>query len=127
MSQESITLVLPLPHNCLSPNARVSWQVKAGITKKARRLAKEAVRAEEVCTAPWGKVEAQEAFFYKTNRHRDERNSVAMLKAYYDGVVDAGLIQDDNHHILTHGQPTFQVDATDPRVEITITSTSNPS
>jgi hypothetical protein len=50
-----------------------------------------------------------------------------MLKAYYDGVVDAGLIQDDNHHILTHGQPTFQVDATDPRVEITITSTSNPS
>ena len=118
---ESITLVLPLPHFCLSPNARAHWTVKAGVTKKARRLAREAVEAEDVCTAPWAKVTATEAFFYKTNRNRDERNAVAMLKAYYDGVVDAGLILDDNHNILTHGQPSFYTEKENPRVEITIT------
>ena len=44
-----------------------------------------------------------------------------MLKAYYDGVVDAGLILDDNYNILTHGRPTFHTDKENPRVEITIT------
>ena len=120
MISESITLVLPLPHYCLSPNARTHWTMKAGVTKKARRLAREAVEAEEVCTAPWSRVKAHEAFFYGTNRNRDERNAVAMLKAYYDGVVDAGLIIDDNHQILSHGQPTFDIDKEAPRVEITI-------
>ena len=118
---ESITLVLPIPHRCLSPNARVHWTVKAGVTKKARRLAREAVEAEEVCTAPWQAVEAQEAFYFPTNRNRDERNAVAMLKAYYDGIVDSGLIPDDNHQVLSHGQPTFHTDKENPRVEITIT------
>ncbi len=118
---ESITLVLPLPHRCLSPNARAHWTVKAGVTKKARRLAREAVQAEDVMTVPWGKVTATEAFFYKAIRNRDERNAVAMLKAYYDGVVDSGLILDDNHNILTHGQPSFYTDKENPRVEITIT------
>jgi hypothetical protein len=92
-----------------------------GVTKKARRLAREAVEAEEVCTAPWQAVEAQEAFYFSTNRNRDERNAVAMLKAYYDGIVDSGLIPDDNHQVLSHGQPTFQHDGDNPRVEITIT------
>ena len=120
MSSESITLVLPLPHNCLSPNARIHWTVKAGVTKKARRLARQAVEAEDICTKPWQKVKAQETFFYNVCRNRDERNAVAMLKAYYDGEVDAGLIEDDNYQILTHGQPTFEIDRNDPRVEITI-------
>lgn len=117
---ESITIVLPLPHRALSPNARTHWTVKAGVTKKARRLACEAVLAEDVKTAPWHQVEATESFYYPNQRNRDERNAVAMLKPTYDGIVDAGLILDDNHATLQHGPPTFQIDTQNPRVEITI-------
>ena len=67
------------------------------------------------------RAELQEALYFSTNRNRDERNAVAMLKAYYDGIVDSGLIPDDNHQVLSHGRPTFQHDGDNPRVEITIT------
>lgn len=125
MPTESITLLLPLPNKCLSPNARTCWQAKAGATKKARRLAKECVEACELDNGslPWPAAEATEVFFHATKRGRDERNQVAMLKAYYDGIVDAGLISDDNFEVLTHGKPSFKHDKENPRVEITLTRT----
>jgi crossover junction endodeoxyribonuclease RusA len=118
---ESIVIILPLPHNCLSPNARTHWAAKAGATKKARKLACEHIEALELDSTPWGTVEATEAFYFKTNRRRDERNQVAMLKAYYDGFTDAGLMLDDDFETLSHGKPTFHQDKNSPRVEITLT------
>jgi hypothetical protein len=117
---ESIKVVLPLPSKCLSPNARAHWTHKAGATKKARRLAREAIEAIELESIPWPAVVAQEAFFYPTRRRRDERNAVAMLKAYYDGFVDAGLIADDDHDTLSHEKPSFGYDKDAPRVEVTL-------
>lgn len=121
---EAVTIILPLPPRALSPNkvacSRGGRMAKAAATKKCRRLAKEAVEAERIQTAPWERVQATEHFFYRVKRNRDERNCVAMLKAYYDGIVDAGLMPDDNFQVLNHGQPTFSIDRDHPRVEITL-------
>ena len=118
---ETITIILPIPKAILSPNARGSWQAKAGATKRARKLACDAVTALELDSTPWPALEASEAFFFSTNRRRDERNAVAKLKAYYDGFTDAGLMLDDDFETLSHGKPTFDLDKINPRVEITLT------
>ena len=118
---ESVTVILPLPNKILSPNARSHWRAKHGATKRARKLACDALLALEVDTIPWDAVEATESFYFSTNRRRDERNQVAMLKAYYDGFVDAGLCPDDDLDTLTHGKPSFHLDKQSPRVEITLT------
>jgi hypothetical protein len=43
------------------------------------------------------------------------------LKAAYDGIVDSGLVVDDDFDHMQRGVPTFSVDRDYPRVELTIT------
>ena len=122
---ETVTIVLPLPVKVLQPNCTVGsiggrFQ-KASATKRYRRLADEAVQAEQVETMPWDRVIVTAAFFYATNRRRDPDNSTGSLKAVYDGIVDSGLVPDDDHVHMRRGEPSFSVDRESPRVELTIT------
>jgi Holliday junction resolvase RusA-like endonuclease len=94
--------------------------MKVAATKKYRRLAKEAVEAEDIQTAPWDYVTTQPIFYHKISRRRDEDNYQSMLKAAYDGIVDAGLVSDDDHLHMRKHHPKFLVDKVNPRVEIRI-------
>ena len=122
---ESVTIVLPLPNPALSPNVAIGSyggrMKKAAASKRYRRLSREAVEAEAIETAPWGHVEVQATFYHKTTRRRDQDNAIASLKAAYDGIVDAGLVEDDDWKHMTRLPPKFDYDERNPRVELTIT------
>lgn len=125
MTKESVTIVLPLPARVLSPNCTIGTMrgrfMKAAATKKYRRIAREAVEAEGIESAPWEMVDIRVAFFHSTNRKRDQDNAIGSLKAAYDGIVDSGLVEDDDYEHMRRMSPVFSVDKENPRVELTIT------
>jgi Holliday junction resolvase RusA-like endonuclease len=99
--------------------------MKAGAIKKYRRITCEAVEAEQIETMPWAHVTVQAAFFYADKRRRDQDNAMGALKSAYDGIVDSGLVADDDYEHMERGAPTFSIDPKSPRVEITITRQEN--
>jgi len=119
---ESIVVVLPLPPRVLSPNCAVATPggrfKKAAAAKRYRRLAREATEAERL--TPWIKASVTPRFFFPTKRRRDEDNAIASLKAAYDGIVDAGLLPDDDHTHMQRERPEFGIDCDHPRVELWI-------
>jgi len=121
---ESLTIILPLPSGLLSPNHTIGSIggrfAKAGAIKKYRRLAREAVEAERIETAPWRKVTVKARFCFKENRRRDPDNATGSLKAAYDGIVDSGLVEDDSYDFMTRLPPVFLLDHKCPRVELLI-------
>lgn len=123
---ETVTIVLKLPPACLSPNkppfSAGGRYAKAAAIKKQRRDARNAIEEERIESGPWEKVEAKAVFYHKTNRRRDGANFNAQLKGAFDGIVDAGLVVDDDHKHWTTLPPGFEIDNEFPRVEITITS-----
>lgn len=122
---ESVTIILPLPDPCLSPNKPV-WShggrmKRWRITKENRKLACGAVKDAEIETGPWKKAEAQATFFHRQRRRRDGKHFNGMLKGYIDGVIDAGLVVDDDAKHWATLPPLFEIDKENPRVELTIT------
>lgn len=125
MTPESITIVLPLPNAVLSPNCTIGSfggrMMKASASKRYRRLACEAVEAEDVATAPWPVVGVKASFYHKNGRTRDQDNAMGSLKAAYDGIVDAGLVVNDDYDHMKRESPVFSIDKEYPRVILTIT------
>lgn len=125
MSKEVLIIVLPLPSGILSPNCTIGSfggrMMKANVIKKYRILAREAIEAEEVATAPWERAEMQATFYFACKRRRDEDNAEGSLKAARDGIVDAGLLADDDSKHLTRQAPIFDIDKIHPRVMLEIT------
>ena len=122
---ESATVILRLPPACLSPNrppaSRGGRYRKAAATKKYRKEAREATQAEGIESGPWERATIAATFYHKTKRRRDDVNALAMLKAAYDGIVDAGLLVDDDADHLTTLPASFAIDRDAPRVELRIT------
>lgn len=125
MTNESVTIILPLPAKVLQPNSTIGSfggrMMKAAATKRYRRLACEAIEAEGIESAPWSRVVVQAAFFHKTTRLRDQDNAMGSLKAAYDGIVDSGLVANDDYAHMERGAPTFAIDKEHPRVVLAIT------
>jgi len=125
MKPETLTIILPLPPQCLSPN----WvsgsfggrMARASATKKYRRQAKEASEAEGIESGPWQKIEMKAHFYHKQKRRRDGVNHNAMLKSAQDGIVDSGVAVDDDSLHWSTLEPEFSIDKQLSRVEITIT------
>ena len=121
---ESCLIVLPLPSGVLSPNhvsgsfgGRVAkWKA----TSHCKRVAKEAAQAQMIASAPWKKATIKATFYHKQERRRDDVNAYAACKAYWDGIVDAGLLVDDDHTHLTTLPASFAIDKKFPRVELLI-------
>jgi crossover junction endodeoxyribonuclease RusA len=130
MTEEEFTIVLPLPAKVLSPNSRLASHggvmMKAAATKRYRRLAREAVEAEGVESAPWEYAKVAPLFYYRDKRRRDQDNAMASLKAAYDGIVDSGLVQDDDYKHMGRTIPEFHIDREYPRVELIITRVTPP-
>lgn len=117
----SITITLPLPARELSPNARVHWAKKAKITKAHRQAAGITAWAATGDSEPpgWKKAKMQIKAYFKTARYPDPTNFMASLKAYEDGIADAGVVENDRG--LWPERPEFFTDKLNPRIEITIT------
>ncbi len=124
MILEEVTIALPLPPEVLQPNCTIATLggrfMKAAATKRCRALARAFVEDERIDSAPWLLVKVWPVFYFKENRRRDVGNQLASLKAYEDGIVDAGLVPDDD---ITHWKlqpPEFFVDKEHPRVMLRI-------
>lgn len=114
-----IRLTLPIPAAILSPNARHHW----GAKYRAVRLHRDHAR-REVALANGGDLFLAEcridiAAFHKIARRRDRDNLISACKAYFDGLADAGLVQNDSG--ITLGPVRFAVDKANPRLEMEIT------
>jgi Holliday junction resolvase RusA-like endonuclease len=94
---------------------------KAAAIKKQRRLTNQAVEAEEIETFPWKKCSVKADFYYASKRRRDTDNAIGSLKSTYDGLVDAGVVPDDDAEHMIREMPDFHIDRKCPRVEITVT------
>jgi len=121
---ETVTLILPLPAPCLSPNrptgSRGGRMKRAVALKRCRKLARRATEDESIDTGPWERVTVQATFFHKQKNRRDGANFNAMLKGYFDGIVDAGLAVDDDADHWTTLPPDFRTDKELSRVEIVV-------
>ena len=118
--QDCLTIVLGLPPKGLSPNDRMHHHAKAKVTKAYRQEAHiKALEAKGRSFGdPWEHAVSQETFFWPTSHRRDVRNAEAKLKAAYDGIIDAGVLRDDDVEHLTHVPTVFSWDRENPRVEI---------
>jgi Holliday junction resolvase RusA-like endonuclease len=116
----SITITIPIPHRSLSPNARTHWATKAAKVKAARRFACIQGIAVTVEAEPnWPNAISTVVWYAKTATHPDPDNALAMLKPYFDGMADAGVLANDRN--LAHNPIRFEKDRANPRVQITIT------
>jgi hypothetical protein len=117
---EHVVIVLPLPPRELHPNGRPHHMAKMRATKLYRAKACEATADLRVESGPWERATVAATFFHTAKRRRDDVNFLAALKAAYDGLVDGGLLEDDDAmHLITLGA-TFEVDAKHPRVELRV-------
>jgi len=122
-----IIITLPLPDRRLSPNnqpgTRGGRMAMSAAAKKARQAAKDAAAIAALQAGhrePWTRARATATFYWPDKRRRDILNADASLKAYFDGIVDAGIITDDCYGVLSHGETRFAVDKADPRVMIVV-------
>lgn len=124
MISEEVTIVLPLPPKILQPNCTIATPggrfMKAATTKRCRRLARIEVEHELIDSAPWLLVKVWPTFYFKDKRRRDQGNAIASLKAYEDGIIDAGLVPDDDAEHWKLQPPEFLIDKKYPRVMLRI-------
>lgn len=125
-----MTIVLPLPHKNLSPNARCHWRVKAQETAKMRHWSKVAAQAamredenrKVVASMPWAESTARATFYFRTKARHDRDNCLSSCKSVFDGFTDAGVWADDS--AVTHLPVVLAHDKNDPRLEIEVLSPS---
>lgn len=95
------TITVPPPSRVLSPNGYKHWRKVSGVKKDHRQLV--AILAKEQAAPISGAVEIQ-IDWYMGNKSfycpMDNQNAVSSLKAAIDGIVDAGIIEDDNRKIV---------------------------
>ncbi len=89
----------------LSLNDRMKWPVKAKMTKPWREAAH--VLARHAKIPPCKRIEVLLEYRPATNRARDALNLAATLKPIEDGIVDAGVIPDDNGKFHTSVMPVI--------------------
>lgn len=113
----SITVRLPPPPSECSPNSRCHWAAKARAAKAQREIAMlSVIRELNGFTRPRIDV----TLYARVNRRRDRDNLIASLKSAVDGLVDAGLFDDD--HAVEWGRVEFAKDKV-PSVVLTISET----
>lgn len=119
-----LTITLPLPDKCMSPNARTHWWPKQKATAKHRNasyISALVALAEVGEKAPQWKSASFQATWFKRTKHKlDQTNATGMLKAAEDGLEDAGIVENDSG--VEWAPHEFKVDKADPRIELTIRS-----
>ncbi len=117
----SLTITIPIPHKATHPNARSHWAAKAKHAKKQREDAYIAAQVAVVGRMSYPKFKSASTsavFYFRTKHSRDIDNLTAWLKATYDGLADARIV--DNDKCFVEHAARCEYDKNDPRVEITI-------
>jgi len=121
-----LTITLPLPNKRLRPNhkagTRGAMLAKARETRKYRYLAKLLCMEQLGANRPRheGAVVLYTFWFASKRYVLDADNAIGSMKAALDGLVDAGLLADDNKVRLL--DPLRLVDSTRPRVDVQVES-----
>ena len=122
LSEKRIILLEGLPPHALSPNARVSWYEKAKAVKDYRAYVMWTCidRKNTNDWEMWDKAILFLRFLFKGKQRRDYDNYDASAKALRDGLVDAGLIPDDDSEHLALGGGEIVKGAEKEGVEVTL-------
>lgn len=128
----SITITVPMPPACCSPNVRAHWAKRASAVRGARQGAKGAVQAklQHYVGVGWPTGPCTLSWVVRGPTKQDGDNVKGRMKAVWDGIADALLVNDRD---FTIEPPRFEkrgkggnkyrlADPTD--VEITITPTA---
>lgn len=118
-----ITLLLPPKE--LHPNGRWHYHARGKAARAYRAVAclRALVAMGGTAKAPrWAAATIQATFYVKTERRRDADNLLASLKAAFDGLADAGVVQNDAG--FTHLPVRVEIDRKNPRVELEIKETT---
>lgn len=97
-----IRLILPMPHRFFSPNVSAHWFTKGEQTRKFRYLSKLAARVTFRDTLlnpkfePFRKATIKRVFYFRLKRRRDHDNLNSMCKCITDGIIDSGILIDDD-------------------------------
>lgn len=116
----SLTITIPLPPKEVRNNARVHWAKKAAAVKQYRFFAKfRATTAMGLTKLGWKKASVKVTAYFPTARHLDPTNLIDALKPAFDGLQDAGVIENDKE--LWPERPVIVTRDKNPRVELVIT------
>ena len=111
-----------LPYSELMPNAlrRTFWTVRSEMTKVARQEAY-LLGLEQTPESPFKYCAIEEIFTVPDKRRRDLESLLAASKAFIDGLVDAGIIEDDNwqHVLRLSGSVVYQKGVAQTEIIIT--------
>lgn len=124
MPSPTVTIILMLPSKELSPNVHspgLQYRIRHARRqyRADARLVTQAAMELAGVSGGWRAATVQAVFHFATNRRRDPDNLLASLKSAFDGIVDGGLMVDDND--LTHLPVRQTRTLTDPRVELLFT------
>lgn len=100
-SRFSATLTFDWARPPLTANQRMHWRKKAAITKDVRTAARLAAHR----IPDLGRCEVTLTWFVKDRRRRDADNLISTLKPLCDGLVDAGVVQDDTPLLMVKHMP----------------------
>lgn len=121
MTRKPIAITLPLPSAKLSTNRRGHWSKHSAAIASARHAAKIlALQAVGSGNAPqWGEGRIVLHFCWdwrgeSRRRYPDRSNAVASCKPYIDGLVDAGIYEDDRDVSAECGE--WGIDQENPRL-----------
>lgn len=113
-----VTITLSLPPAVLTAHDNGHWRTRSRTKTRCREVA--AWTAKEHAKHAMKKAEVEIDFYFPDLRRRDALNYAQMCKPYIDGIVDAGIIPDDDWLTLRVGRITGHLDRKRPRVEITL-------
>lgn len=97
---------LPQTHP-VSLNHRMAWQQKHRITKPYRDAAHVLARAVKIPHCR--RVRVYLIYTPRDARRRDPLNLIATLKLVEDGIVDAGVVDDDNPDFIESQMPLIDL------------------
>lgn len=124
-----IRITIPIPPRSLSPNARSHWATRSAATRATRHgaamRAMAAMRASGVEPPRWERAETRTRIYWPDKRIRDRDNAQGRLKPVWDGLADAGVVQNDAG--FTHHAPEMLLDRKDPRIEIEVEKSDGKS
>jgi hypothetical protein len=116
----SLTITLPLPPKEVRNNARVHWAKKARAVRSYRMQSEiTAHNAMKGYCLDWKKAKVHITAYFPTARHLDPTNLIDALKPAFDGLQDAGVIENDKE--LWPERPVIVTRDKNPRVELVIT------
>ena len=100
-----------LPSVALSPNARVHWRQRyeAMVADKNQSYAA-FLEAYPRLAKPLAKADVEVTVIRKRNTRTDLDNWAARMKGFFDGLVDVGLLADDNTSVIKSLTYQFLVD-----------------